>query len=54
MKREEFTPSFIVFIVLVLYLVLSQFVFAIRHPSMTSTERMLHLKDALLFKRLSE
>lgn len=41
-------------LVLVLYVSLAFGVFALRHPKLTDTERLLHWREAMLFHRVDK
>lgn len=44
--------SQLIVILLVIWIVIAEIVFSIRHPWATDTERFLHTIDALLFKEV--
>lgn len=50
--KRKITPGIVVFGILALWFVAANTVFAFRHPWLTSTERFLLMKQALLFERV--
>ena len=42
-----------VLIFFVVYLILTSWIFAFRHPWATDMERLIHIGDALMFKKVS-
>jgi hypothetical protein len=45
---------FVIICILVAWLVVAEIVFAVRHPWATDTERLIHIWDALTFKKLPD
>ena len=54
--NKKLKDNILIAIVLIItaYFTISAIVFAVRHPKMTDTERILHLKDSLLFRRIEK
>jgi hypothetical protein len=50
-KFWELIP--IITVLFVVYLVISTWIFAFRHPWATDMERLVHIGDALMFKKVS-
>jgi hypothetical protein len=50
-KFWELIP--IIIVLFVVYLVISTWIFAFRHPWATDMERLVHIGDALMFKKVS-
>lgn len=46
-------PALVVFAILLLWLIVGQYVFAFRHPMATQAQCILHMKDALLFRKIT-
>jgi hypothetical protein len=49
--KNKIVPYALIFFVL--YLILTSWIFAFRHPWATDMERLIHLGDALMLKKVS-
>jgi hypothetical protein len=49
--KNKIVPYGLIFFVV--YLILTSWIFAFRHPWATDMERLIHIGDALMFKKVS-
>ena len=49
--KTKIVPYTLIFFVV--YLILTSWIFAFRHPWATDMERLIHIGDALMFKKVS-
>lgn len=49
--KNKIVPYVLIFFVV--YLILTSWIFAFRHPWATDMERLIHIGDALMFKKVS-
>ena len=49
--KNKIVPYALIFFVV--YLILTSWIFAFRHPWATDMERLIHIGDALMFKKVS-
>ena len=49
--KNKIVPYTLIFFVV--YLILTSWIFAFRHPWATDMERLIHIGDALMFKKVS-